>query len=174
MLQDGFTAAFAEEHFVAHEDVGGPQLACFTSETKRSAWAKARIRSPPEYYETRVRANSRESRSNAGESSSKKLESSRETWYCSRNTYEGIFVENLALVVGQCHLHVDRDQSAGGAAGLGIIGQRRVVGGDHGTTQSRVGGILGVVNDMVMGAGDNLLNHRTGQVSARSCRSESD
>src|SRR5256885_11317759 len=68
-----------------------PHAACAPAPQRRSdpharktASEALHHQKPSRIFETKVRANSRESRCSAGESSSKKLLSSRETWYRSR------------------------------------------------------------------------------------------
>ena len=84
VFEDGFAAALAEENFIAHKHIRGPELAGFDLGDEAIGLGerphqKASIQKPSRTLLTRVRANSRDSRSSAGESSSKKLESSRET-----------------------------------------------------------------------------------------------
>ena len=96
MLQNGLATASAEENFVTHKNVDRTQLARLHVRNEAVGLGEGThqqhsiFRSPPvsealhlqkpsSTLLTRVRANSRDSRSRAGESSSKKLESSRET-----------------------------------------------------------------------------------------------
>ena len=89
MLEDGFAEALAEEDFVAHKDVGGPQLFLFDFGDEALSLRESPHQKPSSTLLTRVCAKSRERRPIAGESSSKKLLGSCDTWYCSRNTYAG-------------------------------------------------------------------------------------
>ena len=85
MLENGSAATLAEENLITHEDIGGTQLASFHLRYEAVRLREGPHQKPSRMFETKVRANWRDSRWNAGESSWKKLESSRDTWYCSRN-----------------------------------------------------------------------------------------
>ena len=101
VLQDGFAAPLAKEHLVAHEHVCRPQLAAFTSETKRSAAAKPASSTPSRMSLTRVCAKSRDMRCSAGESSSKKLAGSLRHLVLLAEQVRWILEQHLALAVGQ-------------------------------------------------------------------------
>ena len=79
VFENGFAATLAEEGFVAHENIRGTQLARLDLGDEAVGLGEGPHQKPSRTLLTRVRANSRDSRSSAGESSSKKLESSRET-----------------------------------------------------------------------------------------------
>ena len=79
VFENGFAAALAEENFIAHEDIRGPQLASFDLGDEAIGLGEGPHQKPSRTLLTRVRANACDRRSSAGESSSKKLESSCET-----------------------------------------------------------------------------------------------
>src|SRR5450755_4635119 len=107
----------------------GRSLRASTSETKRSACAKARIRNPP-FSETLQHIADQGARKRVRQPFQRGGVFLKETGEFLRDLIllaeqvRGVFVEHLALAVGQRHFRGDDDKSARRPPGLRVIGQR--------------------------------------------------